>query len=367
MDLPPGRIFSAIERISAAPFSPDQWPKALKSLADATGSSFGQICGWAGPGRLPINLTWNEPERMVDRWVELGGADPAINPIIRAGIRTPELATVADTDIISAGERIRLPIWGDFYDLYDLTHICFAPIWRDGSAHIMLVVCRSARKGRYDSAVRKTFGTIARYCREAIMTEEAIQTDAALILKGTFDVLSSSAFALDAFGRVVALSAGAERYLRSGDAVRIENGRLAASTSIGEQILARAVAPRLCLREPPVAPISVEVPGSGGRSMRLRIAQLPRDRVNIGFRPVVLAIIEKAPEPKLPPNLSPGLTAAERAVALALLEGDRPAQIASRRGVSVHTVRTQIKSIYVKAGVSGLVEFSAKARLRRLD
>jgi len=268
--------------------------------------------------------------------------------------------------MISARERRRLPIWGDFYDAYDLTHICFAPIWRDGSAHIMLVVCRSARKGGYDAAERKTFGAIARYCREAIMTGEAIQTDAALILKGTFDVLSSSAFALDALGRVVALSAGAEHHLQSGHALTIENGRLNASTITGERILAKAIAPRLCLREPPLAPISVEVPGRDGRSMRLRIAQLPRDRVNIGFGPAVLATIEETPQPKLPPSLSPGLTAAERAVALALLEGERATQIASRRGVSVHTVRTQIKNIYAKTGVSGFVEFSAKARLQRL-
>jgi len=57
------------------------------------------------------------------------------------------------------------------------------------------------------------------------------------------------------------------------------------------------------------------------------------------------------------------LTPAEREVSLALLRGERAAQIARRRRVSVYTVRSQIKSIYAKAGVSGYAEYLAKVRL----
>jgi DNA-binding CsgD family transcriptional regulator len=56
------------------------------------------------------------------------------------------------------------------------------------------------------------------------------------------------------------------------------------------------------------------------------------------------------------------LTAAERDVATELLSGRRPAEIAQLRGVSIGTIRSQIKRIYAKLGVSGLVEFIARAR-----
>lgn len=46
-----------------------------------------------------------------------------------------------------------------------------------------------------------------------------------------------------------------------------------------------------------------------------------------------------------------GATAAEIAVAEALLAGDTPEEIAAERGVSLHTVRTQVRRLLDKAGV----------------
>ena len=71
-------VSRALNCISEAPFDPDKWPEAMKFLGDATGSSFAQIAGWISPGRLPLSIHWNEPDGMIKRWVELGGADPDI-------------------------------------------------------------------------------------------------------------------------------------------------------------------------------------------------------------------------------------------------------------------------------------------------
>ena len=49
-------------------------------------------------------------------------------------------------------------------------------------------------------------------------------------------------------------------------------------------------------------------------------------------------------------------------MATELLNGRRPADIALRRKVAIATIRSQIKRIYAKLGVSGLVEFMASAR-----
>lgn len=51
-----------------------------------------------------------------------------------------------------------------------------------------------------------------------------------------------------------------------------------------------------------------------------------------------------------------GLTSAETVVLGKLCQGLRPAQIAARSGVSVSTVRTQIKSIRMKTGAAGVNE-----------
>jgi DNA-binding CsgD family transcriptional regulator len=52
----------------------------------------------------------------------------------------------------------------------------------------------------------------------------------------------------------------------------------------------------------------------------------------------------------------PGLSAAEREVARAALEGRSNAEIAALRGTSVRTVANQLQSIFRKLGVSGRTE-----------
>ncbi|MBI3513246.1 MAG: helix-turn-helix transcriptional regulator, partial [Proteobacteria bacterium] len=47
-----------------------------------------------------------------------------------------------------------------------------------------------------------------------------------------------------------------------------------------------------------------------------------------------------------------GLTQAETALAHALLDGKRLAEIATERGVSIETVRTQLRALFRKTGVS---------------
>jgi DNA-binding CsgD family transcriptional regulator len=60
------------------------------------------------------------------------------------------------------------------------------------------------------------------------------------------------------------------------------------------------------------------------------------------------------PIPEIEPL--PELSAAEREIVHALVEGQSNKEIAERRGTSHHTVANQLRSIYVKLGVSGRVE-----------
>jgi DNA-binding CsgD family transcriptional regulator len=55
-------------------------------------------------------------------------------------------------------------------------------------------------------------------------------------------------------------------------------------------------------------------------------------------------------------RLDHGLTLAETQLAEALLSGLTPVDIAERRNVSMSTVRTQLRSLYIKTGVTGQAE-----------
>ncbi len=67
-----------------------------------------------------------------------------------------------------------------------------------------------------------------------------------------------------------------------------------------------------------------------------------------------LLIELRLPRPEIPARLSPG----ERAVVELLLDGLSAREIARARGTSVNTVRSQIRSIHTKLGVSNLVELA---------
>ena len=70
--------------------------------------------------------------------------------------------------------------------------------------------------------------------------------------------------------------------------------------------------------------------------------------------------------PLPPPTLPPSLSGAERAVALALLEGSSNSEIARARRTSVRTVANQIASIFQKLGVRSRSEaVLAMGRLQR--
>jgi len=60
--------------------------------------------------------------------------------------------------------------------------------------------------------------------------------------------------------------------------------------------------------------------------------------------------------PVASPELPPSLSASERTVALALLEGLSNAEIAKARRTSVRTVANQIASLFRKLGVSSRSE-----------
>lgn len=358
-------VSRALNCISEAPFDPDKWPEAMKFLGDATGSSFAQIAGWISPGRLPLSIHWNEPDGMIKRWVELGGADPAVNPVIRVGRTTRELQIVSDAEFISAEDRKKLAIWADFYEPYDLPHICLTPLWRDRSADLMLAVCRSAKAGAIGPDERKAFHVIALRCREAAMLTQAVKSEGARLLRGALDALSVAAFAFNSFGQVVSFSENAERLLREAKLVKLNCGRLACMSAKDTEKLNHALTNCSSESGLPPSPTSVDVSGRDGSLARLRFSQLPRARNDIGFGAVALAVVEEVARPTSPHRVALGLTAAEREVSLALLKGERPAQIARHRGVSINTVRSQVKSIYAKAGVAGYVEFLAKARFEQ--
>ena len=93
---------------------------------------------------------------------------------------------------------------------------------------------------------------------------------------------------------------------------------------------------------------------------------LPPQSWAFGFTPRAVVIVRTEPRVSGPDGAVLealyGLTAAEAAVARALLAGDTREEIAAGRGSSLATVQSQLKSVFRKAGVTREIEGIAKSQ-----
>jgi DNA-binding CsgD family transcriptional regulator len=354
-------IALAAKSLARAPYKPGEWINAVQLLARATGSSHGQIAGWMAPNAVPLYLLTDEPDGLVRQWTEMGGADPARNPMVRCGMSADILEVVSDDEIISLEARKQHPIWRDLYDRFHLPHVCLTPLWRDESSHLVLAVRRSEREGVIKTEERIAFRVLAHMFQSATLVWKSLKSEEIKIAKGAFDAVSVAAIILDGFGRVAAMSAAAEKIVREQKFLCIRNGRLEGINEIFDQVDA---AIRKCLIQKGATQIGVPSYASKGSSVTLGVAPFPREACEDVFGAAVIVLVEHEPNvshKSLRSDLVVMLTPAEREVATALLQGARPYDIAKRRAVSVETVRSQIKNIYQKSGVSGYVEFVTQA------
>jgi DNA-binding CsgD family transcriptional regulator len=370
-----------------APFKPKEWMTALELLASATNSNHCELIGGKRPNKATLKLISNLSDsdaKLIREWEQSEGADPARNPIIGRGVRTPILEVVSDEEIISRDDRKHHRVWNEFYNKLDIPHICFVPLWRDrDQAHLGLSLLRSFREGPIQSDQRKIFTAAAYAWYNAAAISRAVKDDGARVLAGAFDELSIAAIILDGFGRCATVTPAAEAHIKDGRLLRLRLGAVELSKNLVAKaacVLASRVISIDSTLEPCVSCLvrsgvsrrsrsqqscSISIHGPRGRAAHLRLAPLPRDDYDLGFGPAAMIIVEKPgsePRLELAPEVAALLTPAESQVALDLLRGQRPAEIAMRRRVSIETVRSQLKRIYAKNDASSAIEFLAKAR-----
>jgi DNA-binding CsgD family transcriptional regulator len=284
--------------------------------------------------------------------------------------------------VIRVDERERHVVWNEFYFKVDMHHMCFTPLWRGGDSVLGLFLLRSGRDGPVKSDERRLFMQTARTWRDSAMLAKGLKEDGARVLAGALDTLSIHTVILDGIGRCAHLSPFVESLAGGGNFMSVRSQRLRLSSAmkattqcplVGRKIrvdadlqpctdcAARAVqARRPCARN-----CAISVMGPNGLSMSLRISSIPRHHHEIPFGAAAILVIELPQEDRvvgLLPDVAAVLTTAEREVALELLRGRRPVEIAATRKVSIETIRSQIKQIYAKLEVKSIMEFGARAR-----
>lgn len=292
-------------------------------------------------------------------WVNHGGNDPRHNPLTARALSAPLLREFCDADVISQDERARHPLWNEFYNRHDLPHYGLCNIWRSADSQIVLTLSRTETQGAIPESERSTFRRLAKRWHDAAMFLRAIKVEGTRILTGALDGLAVSALVLDGFGRVIAMTESAQTIVRAGKFLRLKKGRIEAVRPEDESRLTCAALRSVDSAREKGRIATLRLQGSRGSAITIRAWPLPRQN-DLAFGAAALIILEPDGSPGL---LDLGLTAAEIEIAGAVMAGEPLRDIAQTRKASYETVRSQIKSIYSKAGVRSRAEFTARCRV----
>jgi len=341
-----------------APFSAAGWDTALHALASATGSSRAQLVAM-GERHTLFNWVTDIDEGYVDEFIAIEAFRPEVN--YRVAATAPPFVLQWEDHYDAIRARATNEVYIDHVRRWDAEDGAQMVLADDADAFFGLAALHAASDGRTTEAQRAVLLAAAPSVLSAIRVQQAIEHEGAALLRGSLEALRSAAVLIDGRGRVAAVTPAAEPLLGP-DTLQVRGGRLRAARADIDRRLSNRLAAALTRN---AAPCEFWLQGSRG-PMRIEVCALPHQDWGFGFAPRAIVTL-KVPAglsghqaPRLGEALE--LTTAEGEIVALLVQGHSRQAIARMRGVSVQTVSSQLRAIFLKAGVNREAELVSIAR-----
>jgi DNA-binding CsgD family transcriptional regulator len=244
------------------------------------------------------------------------------------------------------------------------THSMGAVIERQGETALVLTALRDEPLGSFGSEESRLAENLLPHLSRAFITHERLQ-----MLEGgeqALNALSLGVVLLSSDSRVVFSNREADDVLRSGDGLRLRNGRLVTSNSNTDGALGRMLHYAVAGGDGVECPSDVLVMRPSGRRPYHVIASPLRRRTRplAGIPTPVALVLIRDPERQRPVGLDAlkqgyALTPREAELALSLIEGETLQRTADRLGMTYETARTHLRHILSKTGTSRQAELMA--------
>lgn len=228
--------------------------------------------------------------------------------------------------------------------------------------------CCVDQQEQIPSAQSDVVASITSHLPAAARAQMAVESGA--ILAGAMEALAIPAFICDRAGTVLAVTPTAEALLRTEQSLYLKADRLCVDNPVGaQQALDESIAGAASADTQGGSPRHRTIVVRGGHIKKgpplvLEVMPLPRREYEPEFAPRVLIIARgmRAPMERRAAVVQAAyaFTAAETQIAMQLSAGANSQAIAAARGVTLGTVRTQIKTICAKVGVRRQAELVAR-------
>lgn len=347
------RLSQLIATIHRTTLEPGVWPEAMRAISDAFDSTIsGLVARDLSSNGYPFAvLDPRSPLAPLEAYQAYYGS---IDAIAAAMQRRPEGEVVTEQMILQHEPLRRSEAWNDFYLRCGFDHQIGGYAINDGRMAASLVIYRDASRSAFDDDEVRQMQLILPHVSLALRTalQLRMSEQRAGAAGDALEILDSSVLLLDGSGRVVWMNRAARSLVENPDVLSLDRGTLVAATESDSTRLRQAV--QACASPLPDAlPQRIELRRTAGPPLILFVTPITPD--SLGISHAVCMVVIRGDDRSDEDQIAKlrrlwGLTAAESALACALSEGKTLQEIAADRSVTVETVRTQVKRVFLKTG-----------------
>ena len=333
------------------------WAAALIEMAHLTASQGGVMFG-LDHRRANVTFTFNGG--MSGEHHRIFRERHFVNPFSAHMLRVPVGGFVQSAEFMSLPELKRTAFYDEVLGPQETAHNFMVPLAAKPDFQVAFNFCRNERQGPFEAHELKFFSRIFPHLRRSLLLGSRLDGYKAL-QSAEFHVLDRLAIGmilLDRAARVVFANAAARAVTGDGGPLRLRNSVVTAARATHAQKMEQLI--QAALRNVPVASMSIPHP-QDGRLLTLLASSIRSRDVDrfggLGMHDVaaMLVVFDPARPLDIPPERimdAYGLTLAEARVALCAASGASVPETARRLNISANTVKTHLRRVFAKTGVS---------------
>jgi DNA-binding CsgD family transcriptional regulator/PAS domain-containing protein len=354
-----------VEAIYDCALEPNRWHGAVRMIADLLASqrcTLGVHDYQNGCNDLMFQLGWDDEYY----WRLHEEKYTKMNPFF-AGF---QLLSVGDVQtragLVDDSEFLESRYYLEWVKPQGLDDMIAVKALQTGQRTGLLVLNRAEPHPRYGDAEVRLLRLLAPHVCKSVAISDALslRTIRSEALEATLNALSSAVYLADRHGRIVFMNDAAERLVKAGNCLRIENNYLAPVDRSAAKTLSNAIDEALA--DEVIASTggwTVALPGKDGQGLVATILSLTRGErrtvCNAFFATVAIFVQDPTVIPPLPGEAFAklyGLSGSELRVLLAMAPGLSVKEAAEMLGISETTAKTHLQHIYGKTSTSKQTE-----------
>jgi DNA-binding CsgD family transcriptional regulator/PAS domain-containing protein len=350
----PQALSDTIGAIYDCALDPLRWPDTCRKIADLCESTAGGICvhDMRHAQNDQLFVFGYEPE-----FLEKLGKHYAQSPMAASDV----VASIGDVSALSTerDDLLESRFYREVLEPFGLQDIIWFPALRTGGRMASMHASRQEKAPHYQQREISLFKLLSPHvCRVLAISDVLdIRTLRSEVLERTLDGLVAGVFLTARDGRLVYMNAAAERQIKTGNALRIVNNRIAPIDPTARAALSKAIdeAARDDI-DKDLSEHSLAIPDvDGGTGYVATLLPVDRGQRRDIIAPFAASVAVFTKDPVQAP-LMPGeafarlynLTGGELRVVLALAQGLGAKEAADMLGISEPTVRTHLKHMFSK-------------------